>query len=37
MSLPSMSIINFSRLREQAVLEGIRAVNRQIQEDFLPS
>jgi hypothetical protein len=36
MSLPSMSIINFSRLREQAVLEGIRTVNRQVQEDFLP-
>ena len=37
MSLPSISIINFSNdLSEQQIQEAIRAVNRQITEDFIP-
>ena len=37
MSLPSLAIINFtSNLRDQKVQDVIRAVNRQVTEDFLP-
>src|SRR3989442_1093095 len=35
--LPEISIINFSpKLKDHDVLDAIRAVNRQIAEDFLP-
>ena len=37
MTLPSIAVINFSQqLDEQEVQEAIRAVNRQVLEDFLP-
>jgi len=37
MSVPTISIINFSpQLSDQAVQDAIRAVNRQIAEDFVP-
>lgn len=36
MQLPSVAIINFSSLDDQAVQDAIRAVNRQIVEDFMP-
>lgn len=37
MSSPSIAVINFtSRLNDQAVQDAIRAVNRQVQEDFVP-
>src|SRR5262245_38030748 len=37
MSLPSMAVINFtSTLNDQAVQDAIRAVNRQVLEDFAP-
>jgi len=36
MSFPTISIVNFSDLSDRAVQEAIRAVNRQIQEDFAP-
>jgi hypothetical protein len=37
MSLPSISVINFSsNLDDQAVQDAIRAVNRQVNEDYLP-
>ena len=37
MSLPSISVINFSpHLGDQDVQEAIRAINRQVLEDFVP-
>lgn len=36
MQLPSIAIINFSDLQEQEVQDAVRAVNRQVTEDFLP-
>jgi hypothetical protein len=38
MSLPSIAVINFtSTLNDQAVQDAIRAVNRQVLEDFVPT
>ena len=37
MSLPNVAVINFSsHLSDQSVQEAIRAVNRQVLEDFAP-
>lgn len=36
MPYPTISIVNFSLLKDDAVQTAIRAVNRQIQEDFAP-
>jgi len=36
MQLPSIAIVNFSKLKEQEVQDAVRAVNRQVLEDFLP-
>lgn len=36
MSLPTIAIINFSTKSDQEVQDAIRAVNRQVQEDFMP-
>lgn len=37
MSLPSISVINFTtQLTDQVVQEAVRAMNRQIREDFIP-
>ena len=36
MSLPTISVINFSSLGDQEVQDTIRAVNRQVLEDFIP-
>lgn len=36
MSLPTIAIINFSSLDDQEVQRAIRAVNRQVTEDFMP-
>ena len=36
MWLPTVAIINFSRRSDQEVQDAIRAINRQVQEDFNP-
>ena len=36
MSLPTISVINFSSLGDQEVQDAIRAVNRQVTADFIP-
>ena len=36
MSLPSIAIINFSSRSDQEVQDAIRAINRQVEEDFMP-
>ena len=36
MAVPSIAIVNFSQLDDQEVQEAIRAVNRQVVEDFMP-
>ena len=36
MALPSIAIINFSSLDDQPVQDAVRAVNRQVTEDFMP-
>jgi hypothetical protein len=36
MALPTIAIINFSTVNDRDVQQAVRAVNRQIQEDFMP-
>ena len=36
MNMPDLAIINFSSLADHQAQEAIRAVNRQVTEDFLP-
>lgn len=36
MALPSIAVINFAQLTDQVAQDAIRAVNRQITEDFMP-
>lgn len=36
MSLPTIAVVNFSELAEDEIQRAVRAVNRQIVEDFLP-
>lgn len=36
MLLPTIAIINFSRRSDQEVQDAIRAINRQVREDFMP-
>lgn len=36
MLLPTVAIINFSRRSDQEVQDAIRAINRQVREDFMP-